>query len=136
MRLSKITKDDLDFVRSLRNASKSAFFFDQEVTAEQHQAWYQKIHSSPDVCFWIISIGVIRIGTVSLTRHSDTAEFGNVLIAESMRHKGFARDALRMLIYPQQRFTARIRPDNLASKGLFSSLGFTQVSDIDWELST
>lgn len=135
MRLSKITEDDLEFARRLRNQFRQWFFMSEGLTRDQQLLWYQGLITSPEVDFRIIVVGAERVGTISLTNRSDgRIEIGNVIIAYQHQGKGYAKQAVKMQLAPTRTYFSRVKPENVASKGLFQGLGFIARTDVEWEL--
>ncbi|MBR2859606.1 MAG: GNAT family N-acetyltransferase [Alistipes sp.] len=76
-----------------------------------------------------------RLGCVDLTEYDGRKSFVSILIFDLYnRRKGFAENALRMLIdYAKSlglhSLYARILPENLPSKNLFEKVGFERGND-------
>ena len=76
-----------------------------------------------------------RLGCVDLTGYDGEKAFVSILIVGlGNRRKGFAENALRLLVYYAKSLglhtlDARILPENLPSKKLFEKVGFVGLDD-------
>ena len=87
--LKKITKEDLDFARKLRNKNRKFFFDSSYVYKERHLKWFRNLLYD----FYIIWLGEERIGTVGVKYY----QLHNVIIDEKYRHRGILKKLLKDL---------------------------------------
>ncbi len=110
----------------LRNANRLWFCDTRPVDVEGQQTWFRGLEQRPDVQFFVVHRQGARIGTASLTQRNGAVEVGNLILAEECRGQGLMRQAVRRLLQPGVRYTARVKPGNEPSRRLFAALGFVE----------
>jgi RimJ/RimL family protein N-acetyltransferase len=128
MHLRPLAGADLEIVRRLRNDNRAAFLDANEVTAEQHLAWFARLESRR-VAFYVIEEDGQVAGTISVTEREDAREVGNLTLAVEHRGRGLMRRAVAELTAAPGRYFSEIRPENEVSRRLFRSLGFVERLD-------
>lgn len=124
MRLRPIEERDLDAVRRLRNANRNWFFFSDEVTPEQHRRWFDSLPGSA-TRFYVMEENGAVVGTVSVKDMPEGTEFGNLIVDDAHRGKGFAQQALNELTSKPGTYYSNILPGNEASIGALERAGFS-----------
>ena len=122
--IRRLTEDDLEFVRVLRNANRRWFLHSEPVSPEAHHRWFREIEADEQVTFYMLWIDGRRGGTFSLTDRGDVIAVGNLLLARVYRGTGLMTAALRQMIEPNRTYLAEIKPDNDRSLSVFTRLGF------------
>jgi RimJ/RimL family protein N-acetyltransferase len=96
-----------------------------------HTAWLDERLSDPGTSIWIIQAGDRPAGQVRFTTRGDTCEI-DVYVVGELRNRGIARAALMLAIGEwtsfdgrPHTFIARVKPENLSSRGLFEAAGFS-----------
>jgi RimJ/RimL family protein N-acetyltransferase len=130
MQLRPLAEADLETVRRLRNGSRQFFFYDAEISAEQHAAWFRALPSKP-VDFWVIEDAGVVVGTVSATRSAEGIEIGNLVLDPAARGRGLMRTAVEQLTTGPGRYFADVKTGNSASLAVFEATGFTIASATD-----
>jgi UDP-4-amino-4,6-dideoxy-N-acetyl-beta-L-altrosamine N-acetyltransferase len=69
IRLTPLTSDDIELVRTWRNSSEVAqyMYTSNEITAEQQAAWFAQVESDLTSRYWVIEYNDQKIGLASLT---------------------------------------------------------------------
>jgi RimJ/RimL family protein N-acetyltransferase len=124
MQLRRIEERDLDAVRRLRNVNRQWFFFDGEVTTEQHRSWFAALDEGP-MRFYVMEEQGEIVGTVSVKDTPEGTEFGNLIVDDRYRGQGFALQALSELTSESGTYFSNILPDNAASIAALQRVGFT-----------
>ncbi len=127
MQLRPLAQADLEIVRQLRNANRQFFFYDAEIDAAQHAAWFRALASKP-VDVFVIEDGGAVVGTVSATRSPDGIEIGNLVLAAAARGKGLMRKAVQQITTAPGHYFAEVKAGNTASLAVFKATGFTIAS--------
>ncbi len=72
--LSALTKEDIELVRIWRNSPEVAqyMYTENEITAEQQEAWFERIKDDETSRYWIIEYDNKKIGLASITGISKT----------------------------------------------------------------
>lgn len=107
-----------------------------------HRAWFDRMMRDPTVIQYILVDGDIPVGQIRLNTEGNEAEIG-YSIAPEHRGKGYGHKVLRLAAeavraeYPEiTRLTAKVKPENGASKALFEKEGYrTQYLCYSLELS-
>jgi RimJ/RimL family protein N-acetyltransferase len=123
MRLRPVEERDLEVVRELRNRNRDWFFQDDEITPEQHAAWFASLASRRQR-FYVIEQGDRVVGTISVTERNEGNEVGNLVLAEEFRGSGLMTRAVENVLREPGRYFARVKPDNEASLAVFRRAGF------------
>jgi RimJ/RimL family protein N-acetyltransferase len=119
VRLDPVTKDDLEYIRELRNRYRTSFVYQREITPEQQQAWWQKYSARPrdEYTFYVIRQKATdeRMGTTSLTKvREGLYEFGNNILDEAYQGKGYFREVYQkaLEILGNNTLMATVLPEN------------------------
>lgn len=123
MRVRPIEERDLEAVLWLRNRNRMWFFYDAEVSAEDHRAWFDSLAQRP-IRFYVIEEDDTVVGTVSVTETAEGREVGNLLLHDAYRGRGLMAKALELVCGESGRYFARVKPDNEASRRVFERAGF------------
>jgi RimJ/RimL family protein N-acetyltransferase len=132
MRLRRLTADDLERVRQLRNASRHAFFDSREISADEQRSWFDRLAHKP-VAFYVIEEEAQVVGTISVSDTAKGREIGNLVLDEAFRGRGLMRQAVEQLTAAPGIYYAEIKVDNDASHAVFRETGFVdnpQITEI------
>jgi len=116
---------------SLANSLRSK----KEVEPAQHLAWLESRLASPDAEIWIAIQAGERIGQARVER-TDAGLEVSIYVDKAARGRGTASSILRsvrtqtMTRWPNLPLIARIKPDNEASKLLFTKAGYQLRSKV------
>ncbi len=135
--LREVESSDLDRLRAWRDAPEiRRWFFDASpVSAEQQLAWFNRyLADEGDVLYVIEADGrpVGTIGLASIDRRQGTAELGRMLIEASARRRGWARQAVRILLeyafgtVGLHRVYCEVHEENVAARALYRDCGFVE----------
>lgn len=128
LELRPITVDDIEFARVIRNANRDSFIDSRVVSSEQQQKWWAALQGKANVDFRIIWLGGVRVGTISVTTHSDgSREIGNGAVLEGYRGKGIATAAESMLADPSVFCWGTYFADNPAAAVVMNRAGFEPI---------
>ena len=132
--LRKITKEDLEFARKLRNANRDYFFDSYKIDRETHLAWFTASQLDPDFEFYIIWDGKKRVGTISAHSTMETVEVGNIIIDKKYRKKGYFKKAIKELlnIYQDKQAFLKVIPTNKTAIKAYEAIGFKEKERILW----
>ena len=137
--LRGITEDDAPEIVEWRSDPEAYKFFrsPHRITMDEHLSWYRNNYLSNNNRFdWICvdkSSGR-KIGVFGAVRDGNTAEV-NYLLAPYAQHKGYASEAVKMVIeyvrseFHIKRVVAEIHRDNAPSIALAERTGFTLESE-------
>ena len=142
LRIRSLTVDDLETTRIWRNRPETRvrFFFDQEISAEEQQAWFELyLKKKNDLVFIVEGVETKEpIGQTSLYDidfENGVAEFGRFMIGNvNQRSKGFGREALSLTcaVGFQQleldEIFLNVKSDNVGAIKAYHAVGFS-VSD-------
>lgn len=124
MKLRPIEERDLDAVRRLRNANRQWFFNDREIQGEEHRAWFEHLGES-SMRFFVMEEDGEVVGTASIKEGPDgSTEFGNLIVDDRYRGRGFAQQALQELTSRPGTYFSNIQPSNAASIGALERADF------------
>ena len=123
MHLRPLAKDDLETVRRLRNANRSAFFDDREIAAEQHAQWFDRLRERP-VSFYVIEIDGAVVGTISVSETPHGREIGNLVLDHAYRGRGIMQRAVEQLTAQPGTYFADVKTNNDPSLRVFTATGF------------
>ena len=142
--LEPFCREDLEFVRGLRNGFRQYFFDTASIDPWQQEEWYKKYLLS-DCLMWTVWWFNRKVGTISLTClpnswvitdgsmnsrvRIDSYEIGNLMLLPEYQGKGIMLESMRQLtaMNPLAVYMAQVKPDNAASLRLFKSAGFWRV---------
>jgi RimJ/RimL family protein N-acetyltransferase len=135
--LRPATADDSERLLAWRNDPQTRAMAVVQAAVERatHARWLATRLNDADTLLSIAVEDGEPVGTVRLDRHDrDEAEL-SITIAPAARGRGLARPAIELGVEHAQRewgvtrVTARIRPENTASRRAFAAAGFTTVRD-------
>lgn len=134
VQLKPLRREDLDFLRELRNTLHDSFFDSHIITEAQQDIWYRFNYLVSNTVFWIIWKGKQRIGAISRTQIEHEwplYEIGNLMLLPEYQGQGIMLDAMQQLINCclGAFYTAQVKPDNTASLRLFDKAGFWRTDD-------
>lgn len=123
MILRPIEERDLEVVRRLRNESRSWFFFDGEIDAEQQRRWFAQLPGQ-GVRFYVIEVDGSVVGTASARDTPEGTEIGNLLLDPAQRGRGLMHQAVDELTRAPGTYFGLVKPDNENSIRVFERSGF------------
>jgi RimJ/RimL family protein N-acetyltransferase len=154
IKLRLITKDDIEWLRTIRNQYRDHFFTHDVITPEQQRRWYQAYADSTgrDYMYIIELPDGTKIGTIALynINMSDrTADLGRILLREEYWNHGIMEKAINMVLNlafnSMRLFKVRIATflDNAGAIALYHKCGFKSLDrpvmlmekkniDMDW----
>lgn len=124
--LRSADKGDLDILYAWQHEKGARKYFNNTglPTKTEHQIWLDTVLSNDDVTLKIIEWCNIPIGYIRLNGKSENKTV-SILIAKKFQGFGFAKKSLLEIIKTEKQcYTAVIHPENKASIGLFTSVGF------------
>jgi RimJ/RimL family protein N-acetyltransferase len=136
--LRKVGPDDCELVLAWANdaLTRRMSFNSAAIPKADHERWFAGKLRDENCLFYIVERE--PAGAVGLVRF-DAGEAGeaviSIVIAPTERGQGYSAEALRVACRaarserPGLRVHAYIRPDNAASRGAFTSAGFSTRSD-------
>ncbi|MDB5384768.1 MAG: Acetyltransferase domain [Planctomycetaceae bacterium] len=128
LELRGITQDDIEFARIMRNENRNSFVDNREVSPAEQAEWFAGLADKPHVDFRIIWLDGIRIGTMSVTKHTDgSLEIGNGTVLDEYRGRGIATAAESMLADPRVRCWGTFFEDNPAAAVVMRRAGFEPI---------
>ncbi|MCL4360157.1 GNAT family N-acetyltransferase [Patescibacteria group bacterium] len=123
--LRKLQRDDLPWLRNLRNGNRDYFFDTHRISQAQQETWYRTL-SYP---FFVIEYDGRKAGTVGIKNAAQGNEIHNVLIDGTYRRRGILRRVIDILcaryglpIY------AEVKPSNRDAIKAYGKLGFEPVA--------
>jgi len=141
MELRDAVQEDLMLLYTWANdpeVRKNSFSTDQ-ITLEEHIQWFHNVLSREDIKQYILVDEGKDIGQVRLRIDQENAEV-SYSISSEYRHKGYGKAVIALLkekvkkeLPDIKRITAQVKPQNTASKRVFSDAGFLEKSLIyEW----
>ncbi|MBA3010719.1 MAG: UDP-2,4-diacetamido-2,4,6-trideoxy-beta-L-altropyranose hydrolase [Proteobacteria bacterium] len=124
--LRLVNENDLELLYKWQHEKGARRYFRKPdlPTKKEHRLWFDRMLSCDYVTIHIIEWCNGAIGYIRLNCNGSKNEV-SVLIAQKFQGLGFAKKALEKIIQTQKQcYTAVVHPENKASIGLFSSLGF------------
>ena len=107
-------------------------FSTEEISWEEHKAWYDRILASKDYVQYIYMCDGEAVGQVRIALKGETAEIG-YSICKDKRAMGHGKRMLNLLYskireeFPKiKRLTAKVKPENTASQKVFEDLGYME----------
>ena len=140
--LKPLEKHDIEELRVLRNGTREFFVYQEIITQEKQQRWFEQyLQKDDDIMFKIVKaekpeefIGAIALYDIDPEKHK--AEFGRIVIdKEKVSEKGLGQEAVEAItqfgftILKLQEIVAEVLKDN--QRALISDLraGFTIVDE-------
>lgn len=134
LNLVPLTENEVELIRQWRMLYKESFYDANEITPEQQQIWYKKYKESPTDRMYIITLkNGEKIGTMALYEidiQTRTARLGRVLLTDEGRGRGYAEEAVKLLLdYADNslrlyRVTTDTYIDNIDAIAIYARAGF------------
>lgn len=135
--LRPLEREDIEFVRVLRNQNKGRFLCSQEISEPAQQKWYDRYLKEPGDCMFAVCFQERCVGAVAIYQvdtDAKTAEFGRLMIdreaagvgglgvsatiaACEIAHKQLGVNTIALEVYE----------DNEAAKATYQRAGFHPV---------
>jgi RimJ/RimL family protein N-acetyltransferase len=116
---------DVEFVRTVRNENREAFFNSHEVSRAGQREWWHWYNSDDcDLVMFCIYWRRNKVGTISVEDYPDRSVIGNVALLDKYKGKGIMRAAVAKLTKQGGRYEAVTKMDNIRSIKLFLDSGF------------
>lgn len=125
--LRPIEREDLEWMRKLRNDNRKFFFEGHYLQAAEQVLWYEKYLKRvyPVTTFYIISIEDQPVGTISINESDDIIQLGNILIEENARHKQVFQTVMKYLKGKyRSKFEIEVKADNKYVIAVYGLVGF------------
>lgn len=98
-----IEKNDLDKLRLWKNANKTRFFFQDEISSEAQEIWFQGYQLQKNNYMYIVEVGLVGIGCMGIRLIDNCWDIYNVILGESaFAKKGHMSEALKKMIKSAQ----------------------------------
>jgi UDP-2,4-diacetamido-2,4,6-trideoxy-beta-L-altropyranose hydrolase len=103
-------------------------------TAPEHHIWMRRAIADPNIFFAMIEVDGICAGTVRLDHNDRAPNVPNfevsIAVDRQFVRRGIAMAALTLIrrIFPEALLDAMVLPENIASRRLFLSAGYAQIS--------
>lgn len=128
MELLPVRLQDIQFALEMRNASRHCFIDNRVISYDEQLIWFDRLKRSPEIDFRIIWINGVRVGTISVTRHSDgSLEIGNGTVRSEYRGHGIATAAETLLADPRVRCWGTYLEDNPAAAIVMKRAGWEPI---------
>lgn len=133
--LKRAGQEDMDLLYVWANdpAVRRNSFHIEKILYEEHKEWYRRLLADPDRGQYLYFRDGTPVGQVRIAAAGEEAEISYSICAEK-RGKGYAKEMLSLLRkqvctdFPDVRYlTAKVKPDNSASQGVFLSLGYQKI---------
>ena len=101
---------------------------DRIFTWAEHCQWVKKVLGAPNVHLFIAEDGNKIVGEIRFDVDGEQAEVG-LVVNKRGRGQGYGTEMITegMKLVPCEKYTARIDPDNVASRKCFRRAGFSRV---------
>ena len=101
---------------------------DRMFTWAEHCQWVKKVLGAPNVHLFIAEDGNKTVGEIRFDVDGEQAEVG-LVVNKRGRGQGYGTEMIieGMKLVPAETYTARIDPDNIASRKCFRRAGFSRV---------
>jgi RimJ/RimL family protein N-acetyltransferase len=135
MEIRKLTKDDLSFLISVRNASVDYLHDKRKFTLEQCEKWFNTLK---DPYFIIIHNGEY-IGYARTSNWENSSCYIGMDIAPVHRGKGYAVPAYNLLMkelktnYNIKELYLEVLSNNHRAKHIYDKLGFIVIDTLDYD---
>lgn len=98
-----IEKKDLDKLRLWKNANKNRFFFQNEISIEAQQSWFQNYQLQKNNYMYIVEVDLVGVGCMGIRLINDYWDIYNVILGETtFAKKGYMSIALKKMIKDAQ----------------------------------
>lgn len=126
------TEKDMDLLYEWANDPdvRNNSFSSDLIMYEDHKKWFRRIMSDDSVIQYILMDDEVPVGQIRLNVNDSEAEIG-YSISASYRGQGYGHIILELAMQEVRtqnpcirRLVAKVKPDNLASRGLFEKEGY------------
>jgi RimJ/RimL family protein N-acetyltransferase len=136
--LRRVATVDQDLIFDWVNDPEVRFwsFSKKKISVSEHQTWFKKKYSDPNVLMWIFQNDNSPAGLVRFEK-KDGEVFLHYLIAPGFRRRGLARKMLRLAInevmayWPGVKVLAYTLPENIVSIRSLEGAGFSLEKSSD-----
>ena len=134
LRLRGIGPEDLEDLRSWKNAHREAFFFKDSITPEAQRKWYEGYLERPNDCMFIVESGPLRAGCMAFRlEHDGAADFYNIIGSPEGRGQGLLKGGMMVLcsyvlVERSRRISLKVVSGN-AARGFYESCGFERAEE-------
>jgi len=133
--LRPLLKSDFDFLERIENNEENWQFGSERKQFNTQQLFSYIENSGTDITIskqyrFVVDLNSVPIGFIDLFDYTTTSAGVGVIISKGYRNKGFAKEALNLLVdyafnfIKLRKLHCSINTDNLASIRLFHSCGF------------
>ncbi len=142
VRIRALHESDLDMTRAWRNhpETRKHFFYCEEVSQEQHRAWFEQYRQKNDDYVFIVEFGdpwmpVAQTAIYKVDPKSRSAEFGRFIVDQGQRGRGLGRRSLHATCkiafgsLRLARLTLEVKPDNEAAIRSYQKAGFARLAE-------
>jgi RimJ/RimL family protein N-acetyltransferase len=113
-------------------AVRKASFNPSIIAESEHKAWFHRVLSSTKVQIFILEKNRVPVGQIRFDESSDPNSFEiDFSIDKNMRGRGLGKELIRLGIekhwrpgFGEVQYTAKVKPENLASQKSFLNAGF------------
>lgn len=123
--LRRITKNDLDWCRDLRNKNRKFFFNNGIISKKQQYNWFKSLNYP----FFVIYFNGQPAGTIAIKKVPGHIEINNVLVSEEYRRRGILKYAVDIL---EKKFGLPLYVDvkinNSPAISVYKKIGFVPIS--------
>jgi len=139
IKIRQATLEDMQLYFEWTNdeAVRANSFNSAPITWESHQQWFKKKCEDKNCYFFVFEYGQIPIGQVRIQINDQEKGLINYSIDKKFRGLGLGKILIRDATQKIQDLrgkivlVAKVKPENISSNKIFSSLGFTQSSEED-----
>jgi RimJ/RimL family protein N-acetyltransferase len=133
IQLQRLTEDELEFARKIRNKYREYFVYNEHISKKQHEEWFARYKDDSDYFFWVIvrvsgpSQEEEYIGTVAVKKMNSWMELHNVILDEKHRGKlilEYVFDQIKEL-FPSKEWRLEVKADNDRAIRAYEKLGFS-----------
>lgn len=130
--LRDATEEDIDLLFEWANdkSVRANSFSTSRISYEEHKAWYKNLMGNENCRQYIYMCDEEAVGQGRVSISGDTAEVGYSICSEK-RGMGHGKNLLQLLKervrqdFPEiEKLTARVKPDNTASRKAFLDVGY------------
>jgi len=130
--LRPVAEKDIRKIFDWRNHPdvRKMMFNDRLLTIQEHEAFWKKRLASKPMLVWMVVADGKDAGVARLDKKEDSYEV-DILVDPSMQGKGIGTASLELLVKKAKesgamKLSARVKPENDASKGIFKRNGFVE----------
>jgi ribosomal protein S18 acetylase RimI-like enzyme len=133
--LRRAERSDAERLRLWKNAHRTAFFFDQQISEDMQAAWFAGYLARADDHLFVLELHGRAVGCLGVRFDQGLGEIYNVILADlSLRRRGLMTAALQTLLDfasdASARIVVRVRRDNDALR-FYQRNGFVVVAERD-----